>query len=119
MPQLAPRCHACLPRAFAYVWHAPLVREAISDALTTPSIVKACCRLRAGSVLCRALLVNSDAAEAGVVASPCLQVLAGVADGLLPLEEAGEVLRDALSVLSCKEIKVRGCPKCARLRAVL
>ncbi|KIY91854.1 Condensin-2 complex subunit D3 [Monoraphidium neglectum] len=34
------------------------------------------------------------------------EVLAGVADGLLPLEEAGEVLRDALTVLSCKEIKV-------------
>lgn len=44
---------------------------------------------------------------------PCLracvipQVLAGVADGLLPLEEAGEVLRDALTVLGCKEIKVK------------
>jgi condensin-2 complex subunit D3 len=34
------------------------------------------------------------------------EVLAGVADGLLPLEEATEVLRDALTVLACKEIKV-------------
>jgi hypothetical protein len=34
-------------------------------------------------------------------------VLAGVADGLLPLEEASEVLRDALTVMACKEIKVR------------
>ncbi len=38
----------------------------------------------------------------------CQEVLAGVADGLLPLAECGEVLRDALHVLASKEIKVRG-----------
>ncbi|GBF90548.1 hypothetical protein Rsub_03119 [Raphidocelis subcapitata] len=34
------------------------------------------------------------------------EVLAGVADGLLPMEEASEVLRDALAVMASKEIKV-------------
>ena len=36
----------------------------------------------------------------------CQEVLGGVADGALPLEEAGEVLGDALRVLSSKHIKV-------------
>lgn len=37
----------------------------------------------------------------------CGEVLAGVADGLLPLSECEEVLRDALCLMACKEIKVR------------
>lgn len=37
----------------------------------------------------------------------CSSVLAGVVDGLLPLAECSEVLRDALHVLGCKDIKVR------------
>lgn len=36
----------------------------------------------------------------------CGEVLAGVADGLLPLAECEEVLRDALSLLASKDIKV-------------
>lgn len=36
----------------------------------------------------------------------CGEVLAGVADGLLPLSECEEVLRDALCLMACKEIKV-------------
>ncbi|KAF6260358.1 non-SMC mitotic condensation complex subunit 1-domain-containing protein [Scenedesmus sp. NREL 46B-D3] len=36
----------------------------------------------------------------------CGEVLAGVADGLLPLAECGEVLRDALCLLASKDIKV-------------
>ncbi len=36
----------------------------------------------------------------------CGEVLAGVADGLLPLSECAEVLRDALCLMACKEIKV-------------
>ena len=36
----------------------------------------------------------------------CGEVLAGVADGLLPLCECEEVLRDALCLMACKEIKV-------------
>ena len=35
------------------------------------------------------------------------EVLAGVADGLLPLSECEEVLRDALCLMASKEIKVR------------
>jgi hypothetical protein len=38
----------------------------------------------------------------------CAEVLAGVVDGLLPLAECSEVLRDALHVLGSKDIKVRG-----------
>lgn len=38
----------------------------------------------------------------------CGEVLAGVADGLLPLSECEEVLRDALCLMACKEIKVGG-----------
>jgi condensin-2 complex subunit D3 len=38
----------------------------------------------------------------------CTEVLAGVADGLLPLPECEEVLGDALRVLAAKEIKVGG-----------
>lgn len=38
----------------------------------------------------------------------CGEVLAGVADGLLPLSECEEVLRDALCLMACKEIKVCG-----------
>jgi hypothetical protein len=37
----------------------------------------------------------------------CGEVLAGVADGLLPLGECEEVLRDALCLLASKDIKVR------------
>jgi hypothetical protein len=37
----------------------------------------------------------------------CGEVLAGVADGLLPLAECEEVLRDALCLLASKDIKVR------------
>lgn len=37
----------------------------------------------------------------------CGEVLAGVADGLLPLVECEEVLRDALCLLASKDIKVR------------
>jgi hypothetical protein len=36
----------------------------------------------------------------------CGEVLAGIADGLLPLSECEEVLRDALCLMACKEIKV-------------
>lgn len=36
----------------------------------------------------------------------CGEVLAGVADGLLPLQECEEVLRDALCLLASKDIKV-------------
>lgn len=36
----------------------------------------------------------------------CVEVLAGVADGLLPLSECEEVLRDALCLLASKDIKV-------------
>lgn len=35
------------------------------------------------------------------------EVLAGVADGLLPLSECEEVLRDALCLMASKEIKVQ------------
>lgn len=43
----------------------------------------------------------------------CGEVLAGVADGLLPLCECEEVLRDALCLMACKEIKVRVLVTCA------
>lgn len=36
----------------------------------------------------------------------CGEVFAGVADGLLPLSECEEVLRDALCLMASKEIKV-------------
>ena len=36
----------------------------------------------------------------------CGEVLGGVADGLLPLQECEEVLGDALRCLACKDIKV-------------
>lgn len=36
----------------------------------------------------------------------CSEVLAGVADGLLPLSECEEVLRDALVLMASKDIKV-------------
>lgn len=42
----------------------------------------------------------------------CSEVLAGVADGLLPLQECEEVLRDALHLMASKDIKVRA-PLCA------
>jgi hypothetical protein len=36
----------------------------------------------------------------------CSEVLGGFADGLLPLDGASEVLRDALHILASKDIKV-------------
>ena len=36
----------------------------------------------------------------------CSEVLAGFADGALPLDSAAEVLRDALHILASKDVKV-------------
>ncbi len=36
----------------------------------------------------------------------CSDVLSGFADGLLPLDTAPEVLRDALHILASKDVKV-------------
>ncbi len=58
---------------------------------------------------CRALLQRmSPEHKFATAARLCQEVLGGVADGALPLEECGEVLGDALRILACKEIKVRG-----------
>ena len=36
----------------------------------------------------------------------CSEVLSGFADGVLPLDSAAEVLRDALHILASKDVKV-------------
>jgi hypothetical protein len=36
----------------------------------------------------------------------CQEVLAGFADGALSLTHASEILRDTLTILACREIKV-------------
>lgn len=36
----------------------------------------------------------------------CSELLTAFADGILPLEHAAEVLRDALAILASKEVKV-------------
>jgi hypothetical protein len=41
----------------------------------------------------------------------CSEVLAGFADGALPLETASEALRDVLHILASKDIKVCA-PRC-------
>jgi condensin-2 complex subunit D3 len=53
-------------------------------------------------------LLRSMSAEHkfSAAAKLCGEVLAGVADGLLPLVECEEVLRDALALMACKDIKV-------------
>lgn len=40
----------------------------------------------------------------------CSEVLSGFAEGTLPLDSAAEVLRDALSILASKDIKVHPGP---------
>ncbi len=42
----------------------------------------------------------------------CSEVLAGFADGALPLDSAAEVLRDALHILASKDVKVPQNPAC-------
>lgn len=36
----------------------------------------------------------------------CSEVLSGFADGIIPLDSASEVLRDTLTILASKDIKV-------------
>lgn len=61
-------------------------------------------------VIYTALLSHMSAEHKfSTAAKLCNEVLAGVADGLLPLEECGEVLRDALHILASKDIKASVC----------
>ena len=49
----------------------------------------------------------------------CSEVLSGFADGVLPLDSAAEVLRDALHILASKDVKVlRRLPVCLVPRCV-
>lgn len=66
------------------------------------------CSHRASRDLIYAALLRSMSPEHkfNSAAKLCGEVLAGVADGLLPLSECEEVLRDALCLMACKEIKV-------------
>lgn len=57
--------------------------------------------------MCRALLQRMvPEHKFATAAKLCGEVLGGVADGLLPLQECEEVLGDALRCLACKDIKV-------------
>ena len=57
--------------------------------------------------VCRALLQRmAPEHKFATAAKLCGEVLGGVADGLLPLEQCEEVLGDALRCLASKDIKV-------------
>ena len=57
---------------------------------------------------CRSLLQRmAPEHKFATAAKLCGEVLGGVADGLLPLQECEEVLGDALRCLASKDIKVR------------
>jgi hypothetical protein len=73
-----------------------------------------CVRNRVSRDLIYAGLLRSMSPEHkfNSAAKLCGEVLAGVADGLLPLSECEEVLRDALCLMACKEIKVGQCCHC-------
>lgn len=59
---------------------------------------------------CRALLQRmAPEHKFATAAKLCGEVLGGVADGLLPLQECEEVLGDALRCLASKDIKVGHC----------
>ena len=59
------------------------------------------------SIACRALLQRmAPEHKFATAAKLCGEVLGGVADGLLPLEQCEEVLGDALRCLASKDIKV-------------
>jgi hypothetical protein len=60
-------------------------------------------------VYCALLRRMSPDQKFNTVAKLCRDVLAGVADGSLSVDEpeCEEVLRDALAVLACPEIRVR------------
>ena len=65
--------------------------------------MKCSCRL----VTCRALLQRmAPEHKFATAAKLCGEVLGGVADGLLHLEQCEEVLGDALRCLASKDIKV-------------
>jgi hypothetical protein len=67
--------------------------------------------LRHGLVGCRALLKRmAPEHKFATAARLCSEVLSGFADGLLPLDAASEVLRDALNILASKDIKVGTVP---------
>lgn len=108
---------------FLFVQHNPSGEAAQGTTQGVPSVLTNVCELlpplpatppphthRSSRDLIYAALLRSMSPEHkfNSAAKLCGEVLAGVADGLLPLSECEEVLRDALCLMACKEIKVGG-----------
>lgn len=73
---------------------------------TATAACSATCRAPRDIIYSALLRAMSPEHKFSSAAKLCGEVLAGVADGLLPLQECEEVLRDALCLLASKDIKV-------------
>ena len=83
-----------------------MVRTAMGDSAPAVAVVQRSPSL-SPQTACRALLQRmAPEHKFATAAKLCGEVLGGVADGLLPLEQCQEVLGDALRCLASKDIKV-------------